>query len=785
MRKHLLLIVLLALAFRGYSQNRFTKMILGEQGMSQHFVRVPENVQVNFDPAHARAFFGLDANSDLVLMNKATDEIGQTHYRYFQTYKGIPVENSMYVVNTTGLSLNGMNGVIVVNFDMKVQQQRPIASINLQQAINSAAKIAGVQQYMWEDAAKEKMLEEQSGFKSSYKPAATLVWYSPNGNLNNKNLILAYKVDVYSKKPLSRADYYIDANTGAFLGKNDKIQYADATGTANTEYSGSQTIHSTLKSTKYILRDGTKGGGVITLHGDSDAGTLDYTSTSKNWSLSGQDRHAMDVHWGVEKTYDFYKSKFGRNSLDNSGFTLVSYVNVGIVDNAYWDGSSMNFGILSSNSKGVTAIDVTGHELTHGVTQFTCGLQYSYESGAINESLSDIMGKSVQFYAKPTDINWKLSNDMGWIIRDMSKPNAEYQPDTYQGTYWYEGSSDNGGVHTNSGLGNFMFYLLVNGGSGTNDYGDSYSVTGIGLDNAQKIIYRSQTVYLTPTSTYSDWREACINAATDLYGATSTQAKQVKNAWFAVGLGRYCQSVGSTTYMYIKKVKFGSISNLSGDNGGYHNYTSLSTSVTKGTAVQILLTPGFSSTVYGVNWTVYIDFNRDNDFDDDNETVVTGSTSSTSALNRYVVIPSTAATGKTRMRVQMSYYGGEGPCGTISYGEVEDYSVNISAPAAIALNNAAITTLPNEEKLVVTISPNPVRSSEALVSYTTTHDGNVAIKMVDVYGRYVQMNNVGFQKAGNYTYRLERLNAIAPGNYFVVVEQNNAQSGKAKLLIAR
>src|SRR5205085_9493564 len=141
----------------------------------------------------------------------------------------------------------------------------------------------------------------------------------------------------------------------------------------------------------------------------------------------------------------------------------ISYVNDGEIDNAHWDGTSMNFGIRSGTSKGVTGIDVTGHELTHGLTQYTSGLVYNDESGAMNESMSDIMGKSVQFFAKPADVNWQLSNDMGWIIRDMSNPNAQGQPDTYFGTDWYSGTADHGGVHTNSGVGNFMYYLLVTG----------------------------------------------------------------------------------------------------------------------------------------------------------------------------------------------------------------------------------------------------------------------------------------------------------------------------------
>ena len=157
----------------------------------------------------------------------------------------------------------------------------------------------------------------------------------------------------------------------------------------------------------------------------------------------------------------------------------------------------------------------------------------------MNESMSDIMGKSVQFYTKPTDNSWILSNDMNWEIRSFANPNADGQPDTYKGTYWHSTTSpsDNYGVHTNSGVGNFMFYLLVTGGSGTNDIGNAYSVSGIGLTKADQIIYRTQTVYLTSTSQYADWRTACINAATDLYGAGSNEVIQVENAWYAVGIG--------------------------------------------------------------------------------------------------------------------------------------------------------------------------------------------------------------------------------------------------------
>jgi Zn-dependent metalloprotease len=351
-------------------------------------------------------------------------------------------------------------------------------------------------------------------------------------------LRLCYKVDVFAAQPLSRAYYYIDARTGNVLGKQDRLHASDAVGTATTAYSGSKTIHSDLNGGSYRLWDLTKGSGIVTQHGESGSIGVDYSSASPNWTLGGNNIAALDAHYGVSQTYAFYFSNFGRNSYDNLGSTLVSFVNYSGIDNAYWNGSYMLFCPRSgSNPGGTTGIDVAGHEVTHGVTQEESGLVYSYQSGAMNESMSDIMGKAVQFWSKPTDIDWRLSNDMNWIIRDMSNPNALGQPDTYLGTFWYTGSGDNGGVHYNSGVGNFMFYLLVTGGAGTNDNGDAYSVSGIGLAAAQAILYRTNTTYLVSTSQYADWRTACINAATDLYGAGSNQLIQVQNAWHAVGIG--------------------------------------------------------------------------------------------------------------------------------------------------------------------------------------------------------------------------------------------------------
>jgi Zn-dependent metalloprotease len=547
-RKILSLAILSCIFISAYSQSFVSKIIRGERGISKQFADVGNNQKIPFNSSQLKSLLELDQNSDLVLLKTQQDKLGFIHYRYYQTYKGVPIENSMYIIHTKYGLLKSLGGEIVTDFDALIDE-RSTQKIAAQQAISTAMQYVGAKVYAWQDAGMEQRIKEQTNnSKASYLPNASLVWYSPTEDVSPRELRLCYKVDVYAREPLSRAYYYVDARTGTVLGKKDEIFFSDAVGTANTAYSGAQTIHSDLNGNTYRLRDYTKGNGVITLHGENGQRGIDYSSSSANWTLTGTNIAALDAHYGVSQTYAFYKANFNRNSYDNLGTALYSYVNdPTYTDNAFWDGSAMNFNKRSNSNTypgGVTGIDVTGHELTHGVTQEESGLNYSKEPGAMNESMSDIMGKSVQFWSKPNDINWLMSNDMNWIIRSMSNPNSQSQPDTYKGTLWYNGSLDNYGVHTNSGVGNFMFYLLVSGGSGTNDIGNSYTVGGIGLAEADQIIYRSNTVYLVPTSNYAAWRTACINSATDLYGATSNEVHRCRMHSMRLALAQQAAAAG-------------------------------------------------------------------------------------------------------------------------------------------------------------------------------------------------------------------------------------------------
>jgi hypothetical protein len=239
----------------------------------------------------------------------------------------------------------------------------------------------------------------------------------------------------------------------------------------------------------------------------------------------------------------------------------LSYVNANLPlfnddyddsDNAMWDGYKMIYG-QGTALPPLTALDICAHEIGHGVCQFSAGLAYSGESGAINESLSDIWGACVENWATTGKQTWLIGEDLGSAIRSMSNPGLFQDPDTYgAGPYW-QGSNAN--VHANSGIMNYWFYLLCNGGSGTNDKGHAFSVTGIGMEKAAKIVYRAETVYMTSGTNFINARTHTIAAAIDHYGSTSAEAIAVTNAWHAVGVG--------TRFSFAIEV-------ISGPNSAYH-----------------------------------------------------------------------------------------------------------------------------------------------------------------------------------------------------------------------
>ncbi len=225
-------------------------------------------------------------------------------------------------------------------------------------------------------------------------------------------------------------------------------------------------------------------------------------------------------------TYDYYKDNFSRDSIDGNGMPLVSLVrycfpgNSCPYNNAFWDGQQMTYG-----SGFASADDVVGHELAHGVTEHTSNLFYYYQSGAINEAMSDIFGELIDLNDNlgndSPSVRWQIGEDLPasiGTIRDMHNPEKHYQPDRMTDIQYYDDDpyfQDNGGVHINSGVANKAAYLIADG-----DTFNGYTIRGLGVQKMGQIFYRTNTVFLTSGSDYQDLGDALPAACQSLIGTS-------------------------------------------------------------------------------------------------------------------------------------------------------------------------------------------------------------------------------------------------------------------------
>ncbi|TVT41937.1 T9SS type A sorting domain-containing protein [Hymenobacter setariae] len=696
-----------------------------------------------------REQLGLGSDEQMRTARLETDQLGFSHQKFDQYYKGVKVEHATYTVHARRSAVESLSG----DYE-KIAKLDVTPALSAEAALGRALAAVGAKRYMWQDAA------EEAGLKASENnPAAT---YLPQGELvivrdgrrdaATGPLVLAWKFNVYAQAPVSRAYIYVDARTGEVVLRDAIIKHAGATATFATAYSGTRSLATETTTGGYRLREYTRGLGIETYNckkGNSYTAATDFVDADNNWTAAeynnaNYDNVAGDAHFGAQATYDYWKAVHARNSYDNAGAKIKSYVHYDDTpstaagyENAYWNGSVMTYGDGASTFKPLTALDVCGHEIGHAVCEKTANLTYSGESGAMNEGFSDCWGASVEKYT--VDLlgltgksTWDIGEEImkaGGALRSMSNPNLYGQPAYYKGKSWYTGTADNGGVHTNSGVLNYWYYLVAVGKSGTNEVGNTFSVTGLGLTDAAKILYRTESVYLSASSNYAAARTYSIQAANDLFGATSAQAQAVTNAWYAVGIGAaytdggtttppptptaYCASKGSSQgYEYIDYVKLGSIARTSGADGGYYDGTALSTTVAAGSSQTINFSVGFKGSAYTEYWKIFIDYNQDGDFGDTGETIVSGSSSSSGTLTSTFTVPSTAKTGTTRLRVVLSDASATTSCGTYSYGETEDYSLNITGGATLAPEGIAATTssLTADVDATLSLFPNPASS---------------------------------------------------------------------------
>ncbi|MFB7138549.1 M4 family metallopeptidase [Gottfriedia sp. NPDC056225] len=502
-------------------------------------VKSPLSVVHNYVNANKDKFkLGSKSSEKSFIVQSTKKDSYGTNLRLQQVYNGVPVWGSTQtaVVGDNG-SLNVFSGTVIPNLDTK-------KGLKLAKKVNAFKSI--------------KIAVADLGYTPIYEkdPTADLVVYT-NGN----DATYAYHVNLnfLSPKP-GNYNYFIDASTGKILNSYNSIDTMDSihaasktvgasvakpsitgtnvTATGKGVLGDTKTLNMTQSGSTYYLQDNTRGNGIFTYNANSRTtlpGTL-WTSTDTLLN-STTEAAAVDAHYYAGKTYDYYKTVFGRNSYDGNGAALKSSVHYSrSYNNAFWNGSQMVYG----DGDGTTftylsgGLDVVAHELTHAVTERSSNLIYQNESGALNEAISDIFGTVIEFYNN-NNPDYEIGEDIytpkiaGDSLRSMSDPTKYGDPDNYSKRY--VGTADNGGVHTNSGIINKAAYLISAGGT---HYG--VSVSGIGIDKLAKIFYRANTVYLTSSATFSQARAAAVQSAADLYGASSAEVTTVNKAFDAVGV---------------------------------------------------------------------------------------------------------------------------------------------------------------------------------------------------------------------------------------------------------
>jgi Zn-dependent metalloprotease len=260
-------------------------------------------------------------------------------------------------------------------------------------------------------------------------------------------------------------------------------------------------------------------------------------------AAAASDVAVNEAYEGSGATYDFYKDIFQRNSIDGFGMRLDSTVHYGQkYNNAFWNGSQMVYGDGDGElfNRFTISIDVIGHELTHGVTQNEAALIYRGQSGALNESFSDVFGSLIKqkvLNQTADQADWLIGEGLltskvnGKALRSMKAPGTAYDdkvlgkdPQPAEMKSLYTGTADNGGVHINSGIPNRAFYLTAT------------AIGGYAWEKAGKIWYIALTERLRPSSNFRSAARVTSLIAGELYGANSSEQKAVQNAWKTVGV---------------------------------------------------------------------------------------------------------------------------------------------------------------------------------------------------------------------------------------------------------
>lgn len=536
--------------------------------------------------SHLGEWLGGKSDDTFVFVKSSTDDLNIKRDVYQHYYKGIKVVGELIFVHQKNDKITYVNGEFTPNINLEIQQ--PLSKEIVEAVISADMNVANITFSDFSQAITK--------VTTNRGVSTHLVTQVQAYSLSSLKAFV-YSIDNTTKKVVKKLSKIYDQNQGILNEskiilpeqpfQNNKTKLLiDTPSSSATFYKGNQPITVDSYNAAYRLKDNARN--IHTLNGTGWDGAgipatgltgniTEYTSATPNFTATDT-KPPVEVHWAMKTAHDYYTSRHNRNSYDGNGSIIRNYYNInfgtaaapmgmnaaaldisGIVAMLYGNGFYATATAPTTNLnyfKPFVGLDVAGHEYSHLMISRTANLNYEGESGALNESFADMFGAAIEFYSNITP-NWTIGEGIpnpaiGFtFLRSMSAPKtgpaalSSNQPDTYGQINWANtvpstdpnNPNDNGGVHTNSGVGNKWFYLLSVGGSGTNDLGTAYNVTGITIQKAEKIAFRTLATYLTPNSQYINAYISSKQAAIDLYGVGSNELQQVENAWCAVGLG--------------------------------------------------------------------------------------------------------------------------------------------------------------------------------------------------------------------------------------------------------
>lgn len=475
-----------------------------------------------------KATLNIQDGSTFILEKSGFSKFSKNHLKYRQYHNGIPVFGHFVTLHVNNGIVDHVSGRVAYSFEEKKQKTFEKEDI-----------VSLLMPFFQLDESGDFIEIRDAEVRQFEK-----IFIDPAFPATSNKYVQAFDVHLFSQATGKHVQYIVDAHEFGILFSQDLVCSFFPKGSAPSYHYGTVEIETEqVEENKYVLRDVTRGKGnttfVNTIQGDvllSD----DDNIWEKPTAVARLGHVAFDAHYSTMKFYDFLDQRFQYSGIDGNGRSMIARVNINNgadLVNAFWNNQNAAFGNGNCHYHPLTTLSIVGHEFAHGITSDNSKLIYSGESGALNESFSDIIGKAFELIENPSGFQWPIGHEIvatrfARPLRSMEDPTIYSNPKMYKGKHWRDG----GGVHSNSGVLNHWFYLMVNGGSGKNEVDTAYNVLPVDVQDVLDIVFLCQTSYLEPSSGYPEMYEFSKLACKSLFGENSPQYTSLTEAWKAVGL---------------------------------------------------------------------------------------------------------------------------------------------------------------------------------------------------------------------------------------------------------